>query len=100
MAYESRKTKDRDHWLQMRKEALRKRAFSNCLTLEETAVALWNPEKEKQPMTCMGILKIEKKALSKLRSKLAEYGIKDITDIFEPKYREYGKPISSVYGKN
>lgn len=100
MAYESRKEKAKEHWLQLRKDALRKYKAGERLTLEETAVALWNPEKEKQPMTCMGILKIEKRALSKLRSKLAEYGIKDITDIFEPRYREYGKPISSVYGKN
>ena len=99
MAYESRKTKDREHWLQMKKEALRKREFGKCLTLEETAVAIWDPEKEDHPMTCMGVLKIEKRALSKLREALKKYNINDISDVIDPKFREFGKPTSSIYGK-
>lgn len=97
MAYESRKEKAKEHWLQLRKDALRKYKAGERLTLEETAVAIWDPESEKQPMTCMGILKIEKRALDKLRNKLKTFGIKNLNDIFEPKYREYGHPISSVY---
>ena len=93
MAYESRKTKDLEHWLQMRKEALRKRAIGNCLTLEETAVAIWDPKKEDHPMTCMGVLKIEKRALSKAREAfIKKYGINSISDVIDPKFREIGKP--------
>ena len=95
MAYESRKTKTIDYWLQMRKDALRKKMEGHRLTLEETAAAIWNPEKEKSPMTCMGILKIEKRALEKIRKELIKYGIRDLSDVFEPKYREYGTPISA-----
>ena len=94
MAYESRKTKDRAHWLQMKKEALRRRAEGERLTLEETAVAIWDPNTEKQPLTCMGVLKIEKKALEKMRVALKKYGINDLSDVIEPKYREYGRPMS------
>lgn len=93
MAYESRKTKDREHWLQMKKEALRKRACGNCLTLEETAVAIWDPKKEDHPMTCMGVLKIEKRALSKAREAfIKKYGINSTSDVIDPKFREIGKP--------
>ena len=92
MAYKSRKTKDLEHWLQMRKEALRRREFGNCLTLEETAVAIWNPKKEDHPMTCMGVLKIEKRALSKLREAFKTYGINNMSDVIDPKFRELGKP--------
>ena len=93
MAYESRKTKDLEHWLQMKKEALRKRAFGNCLTLEETAVAIWDPKKEDHAMTCMGVLKIEKRALSKAREAfIKKYGINSISDVIDPKFREIGKP--------
>ena len=97
MAYESRNTKDREHWLQLRKEAFMKKANGERLTLEETAVAIWDPDTEKQPMTCMGVLKIEKRALDKLKEQLKKYGINDLSDVFEPKAREYGKPISPIY---
>ena len=93
MAYESRKTKDREHWMQMKKEALRRRASGEYLTLEETAVAIWDPEKEDHPMTCMGILKIEKRALSKAREAFVKkYRINSVSDVIDPKFREIGKP--------
>ena len=41
-------------------------------------------------MTCMGVLKIEQRALEKLKNALAKYGIKSLDDVFEPKYRDYG----------
>lgn len=90
MAYETRDSKDREHWLQAKKDALRKRAEGNTLTLEETAVAIWNPEKEKHPMTCMGILKIEKRALQKLKNALKKYHITSLDDVIEPRWRECG----------
>lgn len=99
MAYESRSTLGQEHWLEMKKEALRKRVEGHRLTLEETSYAIWDPEKEKHPMTCMGVLKIEQRALQKLRLALKKYNINDISDVIEPKFREFGKPTSSIYGK-
>jgi len=97
MAYEIRKTKDKDFWLRAKKMAIAKHKMGEILSLEETAVAIWDPEKEDHPMTCMGVLKIEKKALAKLKEKLKEKNIVGLDDLFEAKFREYGKPISSVY---
>lgn len=94
MAYESRKTKSHEHWLQMKKEALAKHAEGKYLTLEEIAVAIWNPMTEEHPMTCMGVLKVLNKALEKLKKALKKYGINDLSDVFEPKYREFGKPTA------
>ena len=96
MAYESRNTKDKEHWMQLKKEALQKRLAGTRLTLEETAVAIWNPKTEPKPMTCMGVLKIEQRALAKLRSALKKYGIKDLSDVLEPRFREYGTPTTPV----
>ena len=61
------------------------------LTLEETAVAIWRPDVEKHPMTCMGVLKIEKRALAKMKSKLKTLNIHGLDDVFESKFREYGE---------
>lgn len=99
MAYEIRETKDKDHWLRMRDEALRKHRAGDRLTLEETAIAIWNPDKESQPMTCMGILKIEKRALEKLKVALKNRKINSLDDLFESKFREYGRPVSAVYDR-
>ena len=99
MAYEIRETKDKDHWLRMRDEGLRKHRARDRLTLEETAIAIWNPDKESQPMTCMGILKIEKRALEKLKVALKNRKINGLDDLFESKFREYGRPVSAVYDR-
>lgn len=97
MPYETRQSKDVDYWLKAKKEALAKHANGEALTLEETAAAIWDPDKEAHPMTCMGVLKIEKRALAKLKAKLSEKNISGLDDLFEAKFREYGKPISSIY---
>lgn len=89
----------KNDWMKLKEIALAKHKAGKRLTLEETAAAIWDPESGKKPMTCMGIQKIEKRALDKLRLALKRYGINDLSDIFEPKYREYAKPISSIYSK-
>ena len=78
-------------WLQMKKEALAKHANGERLTLDETACAMWDPESGKKPMSALGILKIERRALAKLKAALAKYGIKGIDDMFEAKSREIGQ---------
>ena len=99
MAYEQRNTKEKEHWLKLKDEALRKHKSGEPLSLEETALAIWNPDIEDYPMTSMGVLKIEKKALAKLRAELSKKKIVGIDDLFESKFREYAKPISSIYSK-
>ena len=94
MAYEARHTKETAHWLKLKNEALKKHKAGERLTLEETAVAIWNPKTERQPITCMGVLKIEKRALAKIKAKLRADNIRSLDDVFEPKYREYGSRAS------
>lgn len=97
MAYEARDIKGKDYWMKMKDLALFKHSNGNPLTLEETAFAIWNPDVDEHPMTSMGILKIEKKALDKLKSKLKKYRISNLDDVFESKFREFGRPISAAY---
>lgn len=76
--------------LAFKKQCLKKHAAGNGLTLDETAFAIWDPETQAKPMSPMGILKIERRALAKLKNELAKYGIKNLDDVFDPKYREMG----------
>lgn len=99
MAYEQRNTKEKEHWLKLKEEALRRHKAGEPLSLEETALAIWDPDAEDYPMTSMGVLKIEKKALAKLKMALKKKNIIGIDDLFESKFREYAKPISSIYSK-
>lgn len=91
MAYETRQSKDRAYWMKAKKDAIAKHKSGEYLTLEETAAAIWDPKTEKYPMTSMGVLKIEKRALAKLKETLKKYRINDLSDIVEPKYREFGR---------
>ena len=54
------------------------------LTLEQTRLAIWNPETEAKPLTRMAVRKIEQRALAKLKTKLASLGIKSLDDVFSP----------------
>lgn len=90
MAYENRESKSKDHLVALHREAVAKHCHGDCLTLEETALAIWDPLTERRPMTCMGVLKIERRALTKLKEQLGRYGINSLSDVFENKYREVG----------
>lgn len=61
------------------------------LTAEQTAVALWNPEKEAKPLSKVMICKIEQQALVKLRAKLKELGLGSLDDILSPRREEAEK---------
>ena len=65
------------------------------LTVSQTAIAMWNPETEKRPLTKMAVLKIEQRALAKLKSKLALLGIKSLDDVFSP-HREDAVQASEI----
>lgn len=65
------------------------------LTVSQTAIAMWNPETEKRPLTKMAVLKIEQRALAKLKSKLASLGIKSLDDVFSP-HREDAVQVSEI----
>ena len=54
------------------------------LTVAQTAIAMWNPKTEPKPLSKMAVLKIEQKALAKLKTKLAVLGIKNLNDILAP----------------
>lgn len=86
---------NRKSMLEFKEQCLKKHSGGERLTLDETAFALWDPEKEAKPMTPMGILKIEKRALLKLKTKLKDYGINSIDDLFDPKFRENGRQDST-----
>lgn len=53
------------------------------LTAEQTRFAIWNPKTEAKPLSKTAIMKIEIRALAKLKKALAKYGIKSINDVFE-----------------
>lgn len=68
-------------YLEMHRKGIR-------LTAEQTAIAMWNPEKEAKPLSKVMICKIERQALAKLRAKLNELGLKSLDDILSPKREE------------
>lgn len=74
----------------LKADAEEKLRTGHCLTLDETAVMIWNPKKEKKPLSTMGILKIERRALSKIRKGLAKMGITKLEDVIGVKTREAG----------
>ena len=76
--------------LAFKKQCMKKHHDGKSLTLDETAFALWNPETQSKPMSPMGILKIERRALEKLKAELKKYGINNLDDVFDPKQREVG----------
>lgn len=62
------------------------------LTLEETALSIWMQEGRKgKPMTKPGIMAIEARALAKLKQKLAERGINDISELIGDNHSVNGK---------
>lgn len=63
------------------------------LSAEQTAIAMWNPEIETKPMTKAAVLKIEQRALAKLKMKLAKLGIKSLDDVFTPNCEEVERTV-------
>lgn len=81
----------KESMLEFKKQCLKKHEMGEPLTLEETAFAMWNPETENKPMTAMGVLKIERRALDKMKLALKKYGIHNLDDVFDPRHREAAK---------
>lgn len=80
-----------EEMLKMKRAAVRKFADGKTLTYDETRYAIWDPKSGKKPLSCMGVLKIERKALGKLKTELAKYGIQNLDDVLEPKHRQVGE---------
>ena len=78
----------KEEMLAFKKQCIRKHKDGKCLTLDETAFAIWDPKTQAKPMSPMGILKIERRALEKLKAELKKYGINNLDDVFDPKHRE------------
>lgn len=70
---------------QMEELVISKYLTHSPMTCEEAAFALWlaDGKKTKRPMTRMGLLKIEQRALKKVREGLKHYGIKSFDDVFD-----------------
>lgn len=69
---------------EQRKVYLEMHCKGQKLTVSQTAIAMWNPETEERPLTKMAVLKIEQRALAKLKAKLASLGINSLDDVFSP----------------
>ena len=85
----------KESMLAFREECLKKHEAGERLSLEETAFAIWNPAVESKPFTPMGVLKIERRALEKVKLMLKKYGINSLDDAFDPKFRENAKQENS-----
>ena len=66
----------KEEMLAFKKECMRKHKDGKCLTLDETAFAIWDPKTQAKPMSPMGILKIERRALEKLKAELKNPDVK------------------------
>lgn len=89
--------KTKEELIQAKRIALIKHSNGEPLTLEETALAIWDPETSKRPMSNMGVLKIQNKALDKLKAALKKYNIHGIDDMFSPKRGcEFTSPMLSA----
>ena len=70
---------------QMEELVISKYMTHSPMTCEEAAFASWlaDGKKTKRPMTLMGLVKIEQRALKKVREGLKRYGIKSFDDVFD-----------------
>jgi hypothetical protein len=78
--------------MQLKEYAIEKHARGQCLSLDETAAAIWEPESQAKPMSAMGILKIERGAMLKIKLAFAKAGIKCPADIFMKNDRMDAEP--------
>lgn len=81
----------KDSMIAFQKQCIKKHEAGECLTLDETAFAMWDPEHEDKPLSAMGVLKVERRALAKLKTELKKIGISNLDDVFDPKGRENAK---------
>lgn len=77
--------------IKLKKQYIEKHRLGEPLTLDETAIAIWDPKSGKKPMTAMGVYKLQTRALEKLKIALKKYHITKIDDVISAKYREIGK---------
>lgn len=77
--------------IKLKNQYIEKHRLGEPLTLEETAIAIWDPKSGKKPMTAMGVYKLQVRALEKLKIALKKYHITKIDDVISTKYREIGK---------
>ena len=87
---------DKKDLIDKKRKAMQKHKDGKRLTYEETALAIWDEKTESKPLSAMGIFKIEKRALEKLKLGLKKYGITGLDDILEPKDREVAKKMTTV----
>ena len=84
-----RPKKERKSHEEMEDEVILKWLNSEPMTFEEAALALWMHEGRKtpKPLSKPRLIAIEAGAMQKIREKFSEIGIKQLDDIYEPRYR-------------
>lgn len=70
------------------------------MTFEEAALALWMHEGRKtpKPLSKPRLIAIEAGAMQKIREKFSKIGIKQLDDIYEPRYRSNANSNDRVDG--
>ena len=65
------------------------------LTAEQTRFAIWDPKTEDKPLSKTAIMKIEARALAKLKKAFAKYNIHSVSDEFESgSFRQTAEEVS------
>lgn len=84
-----RPKKERKSDEEMEYEVILKALNSEPMTFEEAAHALWMHEGRKtpKPLSKQRLIAIEAGAMQKIREKFKKLGIKQLDDIYEPRYR-------------
>lgn len=65
------------------------------LSAEQTRFAIWDPKTEAKPLSKTAIMKIEARALAKLKKAFAKYNIHSVSDVFESgSFRQTAEEVS------
>ena len=84
-----RPKKERKSLEEMEDDVILKWLNSEPMTFEEAALALWMHEGRKtpKPLSKPRLIAIEAGAMQKIRKEFSKIGIKQLDDIYEPRYR-------------
>lgn len=95
-----RPKKERKSLEEMEDDVILKWLNFEPMTFEEAALALWMHEGRKtpKPLSKPRLIAIEAGAMQKIREKFSKIGIKQLDDIYEPRYRSNANSNDRVDG--
>lgn len=95
-----RPKKERKSLEEMEDDVILKWLNFEPMTFEEAALALWMHEGRKtpKPLSKPRLIAIEAGAMQKIRKKFSNIGIKQLDDIYEPRYRSNANSNDRVDG--